>query len=159
MPSDAKLQLLVAALGVVALQQFVSRRHHQIIEAEKAKQLKNQAVRAAVDEEEAFVVEIEYCTGCRWMLRAAWMAQELLTTFQQDENSRLRSVTLTPNSKQGGVFNVYLREVGPNADPDAEPEVLWSRKIAHRFPESKELKQLVRDIVCPERGLGHSDKK
>ena len=25
-------------------------------------------------------VEIEYCTGCRWMLRAAWLAQELLTT-------------------------------------------------------------------------------
>ncbi|POM76557.1 Selenoprotein W-related family [Phytophthora palmivora] len=93
------------------------------------------------------------------MLRAAWMAQELLTTFQQDENSRLRSVTLTPNSRQGGVFNVYLRQVGPTADPDAEPEMLWSRKIARRFPESKELKQLVRDVVCPERGLGHSDKK
>ena len=23
-------------------------------------------------------VEIEYCTQCRWLLRAAWMAQELL---------------------------------------------------------------------------------
>ncbi|KAG1708597.1 hypothetical protein DVH05_022225 [Phytophthora capsici] len=154
---DVKLQLLVAALGVVALQQLG--RRHQIVEEEKKQQVKYQAVRTAADEEEAFVVEIEYCTGCRWMLRAAWMAQELLTTFQQDEDSRLRSVTLTPNSKQGGVFNVYLREVGPNADPDAEPEMLWSRKIARRFPESKELKQLVRDIVCPERGLGHSDKK
>ncbi|KAK1938019.1 hypothetical protein P3T76_009169 [Phytophthora citrophthora] len=151
--------LLVAALGAVALQQFASRRRNQIAEAENKQQLKNQTVRAAADDDEAFAVEIEYCTGCRWMLRAAWMAQELLTTFQQDENSHLRSVTLTPNSKQGGVFNVYLREVGPNADPDAEPEMLWSRKIARRFPESKELKQLVRDIVCPERGLGHSDKK
>ncbi|KAG3080966.1 hypothetical protein PI124_g1023 [Phytophthora idaei] len=161
--TDAKLQLLMAALGVVALQQFVSRRRHQAIEAEKAKlltlQAKKKAESDAVNDDEAFVVEIEYCTGCRWMLRAAWMAQELLTTFQQDENSRLRSVTLTPNSRQGGVFNVYLRDVGPNTDPDAEPEVLWSRKIARRFPESKELKQLVRDIVCPERGLGHSDKK
>jgi selT/selW/selH-like putative selenoprotein len=27
-------------------------------------------------------IEIEYCTQCRWLLRAAWMAQELLTTFQ-----------------------------------------------------------------------------
>ncbi|KAG7386386.1 hypothetical protein PHYPSEUDO_000315 [Phytophthora pseudosyringae] len=163
MPADAKLQVLVAALGAVALQHFVSRRRHQVVKAEKAKQQKDQAkaqaAASATDEDEAYVVEIEYCTGCRWMLRAAWMAQELLTTFQQDDNSRLRSVTLTPNSKQGGVFNVYLREIGPSADADAEPEVLWSRKIARRFPESKELKQLVRDIVCPDRGLGHSDKK
>ena len=28
--------------------------------------------------------EIEYCTQCRWMLRAAWMAQELLSTFESD---------------------------------------------------------------------------
>lgn len=161
-PADAKLQLAVAALGAVLLQQFVSRHRHQALQTEKTKQLKpqQQAQAASGDaEEEAYVVEIEYCTGCRWMLRAAWMAQELLTTFQQDENSRLRSVTLTPNSRQGGVFNVYLREVGPKADPEAEPEILWSRKIARRFPESKELKQLVRDFVSPERGLGHSDKK
>ncbi|KAL4086627.1 hypothetical protein PRIC1_013689 [Phytophthora ramorum] len=160
MPADAKLQLLVAALGAIALQQFISRRQRQAVQMEKVKQQQKQVQSAAAtDEDEAFVVEIEYCTGCRWMLRAAWMAQELLTTFQQDESSRLRSVTLTPNSRQGGVFNVYLREVGPNADPEAEPDMLWSRKIARRFPESKELKQLVRDIVCPERGLGHSDKK
>ncbi|OWY95366.1 Selenoprotein W [Phytophthora megakarya] len=161
MAADPKLQLLVVALGAIALQQFVSRRHHQVVEAEKVKQQKLQAKAQATAnaKDEAYVVEIEYCTGCRWMLRAAWMAQELLTTFQQDENSRLRSVTLTPNSRQGGVFNVFLREIGPNADPDAEPDMLWSRKIAGRFPESKELKQLVRDIVCPERGLGHSDKK
>ncbi|GMF10957.1 unnamed protein product [Phytophthora lilii] len=160
MPADAKLQLLVAALGAVALQQFVARRRRHALYAEKEKQQKAQAqAQSSAPADEAFVVEIEYCTGCRWMLRAAWMAQELLTTFQQDENSRLRSVTLTPNSRQGGVFNVYLREVGPNADADAEPEVLWSRKIARRFPESKELKQIVRDYVNPERGLGHSDKK
>ncbi|KAE9339821.1 hypothetical protein PR003_g7763 [Phytophthora rubi] len=162
--TDAKLQLAVAALGAVLLQQFVSRRRHQALQTQKSKQLKAQqqvqvTSSAATDDEEAYVVEIEYCTGCRWMLRAAWMAQELLTTFQKDENSRLRSVTLTPNSRQGGVFNVYLREVGPKADPEAEPEMLWSRKIARRFPESKELKQLVRDYVNPERGLGHSDKK
>jgi len=27
-------------------------------------------------------VEIEYCTGCRFLPRAAWLAQELLTTFE-----------------------------------------------------------------------------
>lgn len=30
------------------------------------------------------IVEIEYCTQCRWLLRAAWMAQELLVTFEED---------------------------------------------------------------------------
>jgi selenoprotein W-related protein len=29
-------------------------------------------------------IEIRYCTQCRWLLRAAWMAQELLTTFDQE---------------------------------------------------------------------------
>ncbi|KAG7395082.1 hypothetical protein PHYBOEH_004234 [Phytophthora boehmeriae] len=158
MPADPKLQVFLAALGAMVLQQFVSRRRRQVVEADKSKLQKAHAQAASADSE-AFIVEIEYCTGCRWLLRAAWMAQELLNTFQQDEDCRLKSVTLTPNSQQGGVFNVYLIEVGPNADPDAEKEVLWSRKIARRFPESKELKQIVRDYVCPERGLGHSDKK
>lgn len=29
-------------------------------------------------------VTIEYCTQCRWLLREAWIAQELLTTFEED---------------------------------------------------------------------------
>ncbi len=29
-------------------------------------------------------VEITYCTQCRWLLRAAWTAQELLTTFESE---------------------------------------------------------------------------
>ncbi|MGH9801124.1 MAG: Rdx family protein, partial [Blastocatellia bacterium] len=29
-------------------------------------------------------VEIIYCSQCRWLLRAAWMAQELLSTFEQE---------------------------------------------------------------------------
>ena len=29
-------------------------------------------------------LEITYCTQCRWLLRAGWMAQELLTTFPAD---------------------------------------------------------------------------
>ncbi len=28
-------------------------------------------------------VTMEYCTGCRWMMRCAWMAQELLTYVTQ----------------------------------------------------------------------------
>ena len=29
-------------------------------------------------------ITITYCTGCNWLLRAGWMAQELLQTFGQD---------------------------------------------------------------------------
>jgi len=88
------------------------------------------------------VLEIEYCAKCRWMLRAAWMAQELLTTFEAE----LGEVSLNPGS--GGVFEV--RQVnGP---------VIWSRTRDGKFPEIKELKQAVRDVIAPDKSLGHSDK-
>jgi len=86
-------------------------------------------------------IEIEYCTQCRWLLRAAWLAQELLTTFESD----IQSVSLVPGS--GGILEVRLNG-----------ELLFSRKEAGRFPEAKELKQLVRDRIDPERSLGHSDR-
>ena len=47
-------------------------------------------------------VEIRYCTQCRFMLRAAYLAQELLTTFEQE----LGEVALVPGS--GGIFEVTL---------------------------------------------------
>ena len=86
-------------------------------------------------------IEIEYCTQCRWLLRAAWMAQELLTTFEKE----LGEVALVPG--EGGVFEVR-----------AEGVTVWSRREQGRFPEIKELKQLVRDIVAPGRDLGHVDR-
>ena len=86
-------------------------------------------------------LEIEYCTQCRWLLRAAWMAQELLTTFED----AIDSVTLKPGT--GGVFEVRLDE-----------QSIWSRKQMGRFPDIKELKQRVRDHAAPCRPLGHSDK-
>ena len=43
-------------------------------------------------------IAITYCTQCRWLLRAAWMAQELLSTFGDD----LGEVALRPGT--GGVF-------------------------------------------------------
>jgi selenoprotein W-related protein len=88
-------------------------------------------------------VEIEYCTQCRWLLRAAWLAQELLTTFEGD----LSGVTLKPGT--GGIFHVT---VGDGA------KTLWSRAAEGRFPESKELKQRLRDHIDPTRDLGHSDR-
>lgn len=87
------------------------------------------------------LLEIEYCTQCRWLLRAAWLAQELLTTFDSD----ITSLSLVPGT--GGIFEVRLNG-----------EVIFSRKEQTRFPESKELKQLVRDRIDPDRDLGHSDR-
>lgn len=86
-------------------------------------------------------VEITYCTQCRWLLRAAWMAQELLVTFETE----LGEVALVPGT--GGIFEVKL-----------DGELIYSRKQAGRFPESKELKQLIRDRIAPEKPLGHSDR-
>ncbi|MBI2172254.1 MAG: SelT/SelW/SelH family protein [Chloroflexi bacterium] len=86
-------------------------------------------------------VEIEYCTQCRWMLRAAWVAQELLSTFEGE----IAEVALVPG--KGGVFEVR-----------AKCQLAWSRKAEGRFPEPAELKQRVRDIVAPGRALGHADR-
>jgi selenoprotein W-related protein len=87
-------------------------------------------------------ITIEYCPKCGWMLRAAYMAQELLTTFTDE----LHAVSLQP-SERSGSYIISVDEV-----------VLFDRKVEGRFPEIKELKQLVRDKVCPEKNLGHSDK-
>jgi selenoprotein W-related protein len=86
-------------------------------------------------------VAITYCTQCGWLLRAGWMAQELLTTF----DTELGEVALIPGS--GGVFEVRV-----------DGELVWSRRVQGRFPESKELKQRVRDHVAPDKDLGHSDR-
>ena len=86
-------------------------------------------------------VEIEYCPGCRWLLRAGWTAQELLMTFEAE----LGAVTLRP-SEVGGTFRVTVDSV-----------VVWNRKDEGRFSEMKELKQRLRDQIAPERDLGHSD--
>jgi selenoprotein W-related protein len=90
---------------------------------------------------EASRIQIVYCRKCRWLLRAAWMAQELLTTFEEE----LAEVALRPGT--GGIFEVRV---------DGEP--IWSRREKGRFPEIPELKQLVRDRVAPGRSLGHSER-
>ena len=87
-------------------------------------------------------LEIEYCRQCRWLMRAAWMAQELLTTFEDE----LGGVTLVPGT--GGVFIVRSGET-----------MIWSRKDEGRFPDITELKQRVRDVIAPEKNLGHADRR
>lgn len=87
-------------------------------------------------------VAILYCTQCRWLLRAGWIAEELLTTFEQE----LSEVALIPSS--GGTFDIYL-----------DDQLLYSRKDEGGFPELKTLKQRIRDQIAPDRDLGHSDRK
>ena len=87
-------------------------------------------------------IEIVYCRQCRWLMRSAWMAQELLTTFDQE----IAELVLKPGS--GGIFEIRANDA-----------VIWSRKVEGRFPEIAELKQLVRDRIAPGRSLGHTDRK
>lgn len=89
------------------------------------------------------VLTIEYCPKCGWLLRASWMAQELLTTF----SAELKGVLLKP-SEIAGRYSVSL-----------DDQTIFDRKNEGHFPEIKELKQLVRDQVAPGKDLGHSDKK
>ena len=89
------------------------------------------------------ILSIEYCPKCHWLMRASWMAQELLTTFEQE----LHSVALVP-SEVSGRYQISI-----------DGNLIFDRKREGHFPEIKELKQLVRDIAAPEKSLGHSDKK
>ena len=41
----------------------------------------------------------------------------------------------------------------------ADGTLVWSRKQEGRYPDPKELKQRVRDLIAPEKDLGHSDRK
>ena len=86
-------------------------------------------------------IEIEYCTQCNWLLRAAWLAQELLSTFALE----LGEVALQPGS--GGVFEIRTKG-----------RTLWSREKDGGFPEAKVLKQRVRDVIAPDKDLGHADR-
>jgi selenoprotein W-related protein len=89
------------------------------------------------------VITIEYCPKCGWLLRAAWMAQELLTTF----NEELGGVLLQPSAVNGR-YTICI-----------DGKKIFDRKESGEFPEIKELKQWVRDVVAPDRHLGHADRK
>lgn len=89
------------------------------------------------------IVTISYCPKCRWMLRAAYMAQELLTTFEAE----LGGVLLKP-AETSGEYTVFVDE-----------KAVFDRRENGRFPEIKELKQIIRDEVNPEKSLGHSDNQ
>lgn len=76
------------------------------------------------------------------MLRAAYFAQELLTTFTGD----VHGVMLQP-STTNGMFRVSI-----------DGQEIFDRKKHGGFPETRLLKQMVRDVVNPSKDLGHSDR-
>ena len=86
-------------------------------------------------------ITITYCRQCHWLLRAAWMAQDLLSTFAEE----IGEVALVPAT--GGTFHI-----------ECDGELLWERVRDGGFPDVKTLKQRVRDRLAPERELGHLDK-
>ncbi|ETN37089.1 uncharacterized protein HMPREF1541_08079 [Cyphellophora europaea CBS 101466] len=125
-------------------------------------------------------ITIAFCTQCKWNLRAAYYAQELLQTF----GTSLGEVALLPST--GGTFVITLYhlpsnpnrareapggindEVGEDSKQGADAKspgevqvqqtVVWDRKVDGGFPETKDLKGRVRDLVEPGRGLGHTDR-
>ncbi|KAF5692500.1 hypothetical protein FDENT_2864 [Fusarium denticulatum] len=96
-------------------------------------------------------VSIQFCTQCKWMLRAAYYAQELLSTF----STGLGEVALQPST--GGTFIVTITHQAPGAEI-ASTKTLWDRREDGGFPETKELKRRVRDVIEPGRDLGHVDR-
>ena len=88
------------------------------------------------------LVLIRYCPRCKWLPRACWMAQELLSTFSEE----LGEVALSPDHATAGLFQIEL-----------DGELIWCRKRDGGFPDIKTLKQRVRDLIAPERDLGHLD--
>lgn len=99
------------------------------------------AMRAAMSDKPAPRITITYCAQCQWLLRAGWMAQELLSTFGSD----LGEVTLRPGS--GGIFQITC-----------DGDLIWDRKRDGGFPDAAALKQRVRDKIDPGRDLGHVDR-
>ena len=97
------------------------------------------APRALPDPKPRLVVT--YCRQCGWLLRAGWLAQELLSTFAEE----LGEVALVPGT--GGVFAIAC-----------DGELIWERRRDGGFPDLAVLKARLRDRIAPERELGHTDR-
>lgn len=88
-------------------------------------------------------ISIIYCPGCRWLTRASWISQELLITFEKE----ISEVSLCPSEK-AGTFQVFVNN-----------KLIHCRKQHNGFPELKILKQEIRNLICPQKDLGHSDQQ
>ncbi len=86
-------------------------------------------------------LEIIYCKKCNWLMRSSWIAQEVLSSFDEE----LSEVSPIPGT--GGIFEIKLNH-----------KLIWSLSDERRFPDIKELKKLIRDQIAPEKSLGHTDR-
>ena len=86
-------------------------------------------------------ITIEYCTKCRFMMRSAWIAQELLQTFEGDVDEAVLKPSTEP-----GIWRIH-----------ANGRQVWDRKTERGLPELKDLKRRVRDIIAPDKNLGHAE--
>jgi len=86
-------------------------------------------------------ITVEYCSKCKFMMRSAWIAQELLQTFEGDVDE----AALRP-SEVPGIWRIY-----------ANGQQVWDRKTERGLPEMKDLKRRVRDIIAPDKDLGHAE--
>lgn len=87
-------------------------------------------------------VQITYCTKCKFLLRASWMASELLTTFGEE----LGEVAIVPGS--GGIFEVAL-----------DGEVIATNRDGGAMPEPSAVKRVIRDTVSPGKKIGHEGER
>lgn len=102
---------------------------------------KNRSNSMEMNMEQKNSVTIEYCSKCKFMMRSAWVAQELLQTFEGD----IDEAVLKP-SKVPGIWRIY-----------ANGQQVWDRKTERGLPEMKNLKRRVRDVIAPEKDLGHAE--
>ena len=86
-------------------------------------------------------VTVEYCTKCKFMMRSAWIAQELLQSFEGDIDEAVLKPCEIP-----GIWRIY-----------ANDQQVWDRKTERGLPEMKDLKRRVRDIIAPDKNLGHAE--
>lgn len=108
-------------------------------------------------------VIIEFCAKCKWHNRAIWYTQEVLQTFSDPEKNLVTEVSVRPIYDQPGLFQVLV------SNTDSKVKVIYRRKMKKSpdaqsepfyydgFPDSKLLKQLIRNELFPELGLGHVD--
>lgn len=87
------------------------------------------------------VIKIVFCTKCGWLTRSTWMAQEIFITFTKD----IESISLVPS--EGGIFEIWCND-----------QIIFSRIIEGKFIEIKEIKVRIRNLIDPDRSLGHNDK-
>jgi len=90
---------------------------------------------------EKSIIEIEYCIKCKWLNRASWLSQEILSTFSND----IKGVYLIP-SKIAGILEIRC-----------DRQVIWERSKEKPIPEIKIIKQKIRNIISPDKNLGHID--